>query len=49
MTCLVTSRIAVKFLGRVCGQRFSCEVSRRSLGTSRMAVESLGRALKLAG
>ena len=44
-----TSRIAVSFEEGSAGQQDSWEVSRTSLRTSRMAVESLGRALGPAG
>ena len=36
------SRIAVKSLGWIWDQQFSCEVSRKSLRTSRLAVEIQG-------
>ena len=42
---LGTNRIAGKSLGRVLDQQDSWEVSRTSMGTSMMAVESLERAL----
>ena len=40
---LVTSRIAVKSLGRVWDQKDSCSVSRTSLVTSSIAVKFQGR------
>ena len=61
MKSLYTSSIAFKSLGRVSGQagivsreslgdqHDCCEVSRKSLGTGRIAVKSLGRALRPAG
>ena len=42
---LDTSWISVKSLGRVGDQQDSCEVSRKSLDTRRIAAESLGRVL----
>ena len=41
MKYLCTSRVAVKSLGRVGDEQDSCEISRNSLDTSRIAVESL--------
>ena len=38
-TSLGTSRIAVKYLGRVCDQRGSCGVSRKSLGDQQDSCE----------
>ena len=39
------SRIAVKSIGRVWDQQYSCEVSRKKLWTKRIAVQFPGRVL----
>ena len=39
----VAIKIAVKALGRVWGPKRSCEISRKSLGNSRIAMKSIGR------
>ena len=36
----------MKSIGRVWNQQFSCEVSRKRLGTNRIAVKSVGRVLE---
>ena len=40
---LETSRMAVKYLGRVFGQAGWLRISRTSLGASRIAAKSIGR------
>ena len=40
---LGTSRMAVKYIGRVLGQAGWLRISKTSLGTSRIAVKSIGR------
>ena len=41
--------MAVKSIGRVLGPTDGCEISRKSLDTSRIAVKSLGRVREPAG